>query len=495
MLLKVSGTYNVLANLGFSQLQQNELYFECDTSVAPVTIILPQISDFGGYLNTKIYVSDLSNNAFNNNITIIPSGSDTINQSGGVVIDINNGTFAFWIASTIQWIGLDSHTYTSTAYYTIEDEGTPVVQRTTMNFVGDGVSVSDVSGKTQIDIPIQPAYATIQEEGVSVTQRTTMNFVGDGVTVSDVGGKTQVEVPIQQAYTTVQEEGTSVTQRSTLNFVGDGVTVSDVGGKTEVNMQSYYTTVQEEGVSVTQRSTTNFVGDGVTVSDVGGKTQVNVPIQPAYATIQDEGVALPQRQIIDFQGLGVQAQDIGGKTVVTVLSGLPATVYGLYSQTANSFPVTATIVEGTLVGAGVGTLSVPANGFFVGASFRADLGGVMSAKNNDTIRIRVKTLGGVILLDSLPQTLPSTTNNVWNLNINFTIRQVGGVGVASIVSLGEFHNTKTSNGTQEGFAFNTVNASTFDTTIPNTLVVTAQWSSNSSLNSIYSDIFVLNKIY
>ena len=370
MLLRVSGTYNVLANLGFSQLQQNELYFECDTSIAPVTIIFPQISDFGGYLNTKIYVSDLSNNAFNNNITIIPSGGDTINQGGGVVIDINNGTFAFWIASTSQWIGLDSHTYTSTAYYTIEDEGTPEVQRTTMNFVGDGVSVSDVGGKTQIDIPIQPAYATIQ----------------------------------------------------------------------------------------------------------------------------DEGVALPQRQIIDFQGLGVQAQDVGGKTVVTVLSGLPATAYGLYAQTVNSTPVTATITEGTLIGAGVGTLSVPANGFFVGGSFNAKLNGHISCVGTATIQIKIKA-NSVVLGDTGIITLNTTTNKHWQLDLNFTIRSIGGVGVGSIVSSGFFGYIKNSGTNFEGANFITINNTTFDTTISNTLLVTAQWNTNNAGNSIYSDIFVLNKIY
>ena len=44
-------------------------------------------------------------------------------------------------------------------------------------------------------------------------------------------------------------------------------------------------------------------------------------------------------------------------------------------------------------------------------------------------------------------------------------------------------------------SFNTVNNTTFDTTIPNTLDVTAQWGAASNSNSIYSDIFVLNKIY
>jgi hypothetical protein len=67
----------------------------------------------------------------------------------------------------------------------------------------------------------------------------------------------------------------------------------------------------------------------------------------------------------------------------STLSPLP-TVYGLYSQTGNSVVISATTVESTLIGLGVGTLSVPENGFKIGDSFRADFGGLLSAKNNDT---------------------------------------------------------------------------------------------------------------
>ena len=215
----------------------------------------------------------------------------------------------------------------------------------------------------------------------------------------------------------------------------------------------------------------------------------------AYSFVQNQSVALPQRTTIDFQGLGVQVTDNGTKTIVTIAGNIPTTNYGLYSQTANSIPVTATTVEGSLVGAGVGTLSIPANTFSVGESFRADFGGLISTKNNDTLRIRVKTVGGIILADSGFQDMPLITNNIWQLSINFTIRAIGAAGVASIVSLGVFHDVKTANGVQSGFAFSTVNNTTFDTTIPNTLVVTAEWSSNSALNNIYSNIFVLNKIY
>ena len=174
---------------------------------------------------------------------------------------------------------------------------------------------------------------------------------------------------------------------------------------------------------------------------------------------------------------------------------LPVSVnYGLFAQTANSTPVTNTVVETSLINGGVGTLSVPANGFSVGDSFVAIMAGILNVTNNQTIRIKVKA-GSVILLDSGAQPITNITNNVFSLNINFTIRQLGTAGVASIVSLGTFHYVKTVNGVIEGFSFNVVNNTTFDTTISNTLDITVQWGAASTGNSIYSDIFTLNKTY
>jgi hypothetical protein len=174
---------------------------------------------------------------------------------------------------------------------------------------------------------------------------------------------------------------------------------------------------------------------------------------------------------------------------------LPTSVnYGLFAQTANSTIITNTTVESSLINGGVGTLSVPANGFSVGDSFVAIMAGILNVTNNQTIRIRVKT-GSVTLLDSGAQPITNITNNVFSLNVNFTIRQLGTAGVASIVSLGTFHYVKTVNGVIEGFSFNVVNNTTFDTTISNTLDITVQWGAASTGNSIYSDIFILNKTY
>lgn len=166
----------------------------------------------------------------------------------------------------------------------------------------------------------------------------------------------------------------------------------------------------------------------------------------------------------------------------------------LFAQTGNSTIITGT-TESTLINGGVGTLTVPANGFQVGDSYRAVFGGIMNAANNETIRIRVKA-GAITLLDSGVQNLGSSVvDDVWSLNVDFTIRQIGGATVASIVSLGSFHYTKTNNASVQGFGFNVVNNTTFNTTISNVLDVTAQWGSANAGNNIYSDIFILNKTY
>ena len=174
---------------------------------------------------------------------------------------------------------------------------------------------------------------------------------------------------------------------------------------------------------------------------------------------------------------------------------LPSPNYGLFAQTANSTIITNTTVESSLINGGVGSLTVPANGFKVGDSFRAVLGGVMNADNNENITIRVDS-GPIVLLDSGLQNLGSSViNDVWSLNIDFTIRQIGLAGVASIVVLGSFHYTKTNNSSVQGFGFNEVNNTTFDTTISTTLDITAQWQNASTGNNIYSDIFILNKTF
>ena len=173
---------------------------------------------------------------------------------------------------------------------------------------------------------------------------------------------------------------------------------------------------------------------------------------------------------------------------------IPTTNYGLYSQTDNSTPITATTSELSLVGTGIGTLSVPENGFKVGDSFVAKLYGHITCIGTATIDIKIKS-GSVILANTGIIALDVSTDKHWCIEVNFTIRALGVASVGSIVSGGLFSYIKNSGLNFEGRNFSIVNNTTFDTTIANTLDVTAQWNTNNAGNNIYSEFFVLNKIY
>jgi hypothetical protein len=172
---------------------------------------------------------------------------------------------------------------------------------------------------------------------------------------------------------------------------------------------------------------------------------------------------------------------------------------GLFAQTATGTDITNTTTETSLITGGTGYLFVPANGFQIGDSFTARLGGHIKALNNETLRLRIKTNGNVILADSGVYTFKGDTGQdatkFWDLDISFTIRSLGGTGSAAISAGGTFNYNQDANYVLEGISFNTLNSTDFDTTILNTLEITAEWGSANAANSIFSEYFVLTKIY
>jgi hypothetical protein len=174
-------------------------------------------------------------------------------------------------------------------------------------------------------------------------------------------------------------------------------------------------------------------------------------------------------------------------------AGTGSSVGGLFSQTGDS-PNNNTILETTLIDGGVGNLTVPANGFSVGDSFSVVMGGKVTCSNNSPITIRVKS-GSAILATTGLISLPQITNRNWELELSFTIRQIGAAGVASIVTHGDFLYLRDSSSGFEGITFSTVENTVFDTTISNTLDITAQWSTLNAANVFYSEIFTLSKTY
>lgn len=189
-----------------------------------------------------------------------------------------------------------------------------------------------------------------------------------------------------------------------------------------------------------------------------------------------------------LSGFGYNTYSITGQQIISAGS------YGLYTQTASSTPVTNTTTETSLLDGGVGTLTVPANGFKVGNSFHAILTGYISSVNNHTLTLRIKS-GSVVLATTGSITMAATTGRHWKLEVYFTVRTLGVSGVASIATGGTFMYTKNASTNFEGTNFSTEITTGFDTTISNTLSITAQWGQSNTGDSIYSEIFTLNKTY
>ena len=367
----------------------------------------------------------------------------------------------------------------------VQDEGTTVLSNDIINFTGAGVTVSSIGGAASIFIPGPGASTGLVYQGLwdaslnSPPLTSGVGTVGNFYVVSIAG--------------TTNLDGTTDWQVGDWAiFVADG---PDFWEKVDNHDVQAYNTVKDEATVLPQRSVLKFVGTGVTAADTGGETVVTIPIQPAYTTIQEEGVTLTQQPILDFQGSGVTATNYFGKTIVTIPGNIPATSYGLFAQTADSVPVVNTALETTIVGPGVGTLAVPANGFSVGDSFTCALDGLVTCGSSATLHIRVKTLGGVLLADTAIIDMSAATAQPWLINLYFTIRTLGAPTVASISSGGLFSYIR-NGGTQfEGYVLSTINNTTFDTTVNNTLVITAQWDPGSIGNSIVTRNFTLTKIY
>jgi hypothetical protein len=205
----------------------------------------------------------------------------------------------------------------------------------------------------------------------------------------------------------------------------------------------------------------------------------------------------PKGANLDFTDLLEISEDTGSGYVTKSITGqqiIAAGSYGLYTQTASSTPVTNTLTETSLLDGGLGSLSIPADGFNVGDSFHAILTGHISSVNNHTLTIRIKS-GSVIFATTGAITMAGTTGKHWKLEVFFTVRTIGAAGVASIATGGAFMYTKNASTNFEGINFSTENTTTFDTTISNTLSITAQWGTANAGDSIYSEIFTLNKTY
>lgn len=172
----------------------------------------------------------------------------------------------------------------------------------------------------------------------------------------------------------------------------------------------------------------------------------------------------------------------------------PVGMPGLFAQTALGTPIVYLSGETSLIRTGVGTLTVPANGFSIGDSFVAKMCGSLTCANNEILHIRVKS-NGVTIIDAFQYTLSQATSKYWDLILDFTITRIGSPGDAQMFANGSFTYNKNANSNIDGINFAQVSETVFDTTVANTLTITAEWITSNVANVIRSQNFTLTKVY
>jgi len=210
---------------------------------------------------------------------------------------------------------------------------------------------------------------------------------------------------------------------------------------------------------------------------------------------------LQQSNPLDGTELFAVVQDgVTKKTTAGSINYVSSNNYGLFNQTGSSAIISGSASDvptsGSLLDGGVGTLTVPANGFKIGDAFHSRLAGKINIANSHTLDIQFKS-NGIALVDTgeVPMA-KSTEGQNWNLDVTFIIQNTGSAGTASILSSGELNVRKDASGEVVTEIFSDINNTTFDTTIINSLTVEAILDASCiASENIYSEMFTLHKIF
>jgi hypothetical protein len=147
-----------------------------------------------------------------------------------------------------------------------------------------------------------------------------------------------------------------------------------------------------------------------------------------------------------------------------------------FAQTA-SVTVASTASETTLVGAGAGSATIPANAWYVGKTIRVRVSGYLSDTGTPTLTVKIK-FGSTVILTTGAITLASGVSNVgWQIEGTITCRTVGGSGTVFAQGTFQYNNSVPTN------IVNTA-AVTIDTTASQAVSATATWSASSASNTI-----------
>jgi hypothetical protein len=181
------------------------------------------------------------------------------------------------------------------------------------------------------------------------------------------------------------------------------------------------------------------------------------------------------------QGTSLLTNNSTSQSITKNTGGVVETVSGCLFTSTASVTVANTAVETNLIGAGVGTVAIPANFFVAGKTIRVTVRGVYLATGGNTLELKVKLNATINATTAANVPAAVVVARGWELVCDLTCRTAGAGG--TIMSAGMFRPSTTA---VAGVQWDMENAAAaaLDTTIVQTLTVTATWGGAAAGDSI-----------
>lgn len=167
--------------------------------------------------------------------------------------------------------------------------------------------------------------------------------------------------------------------------------------------------------------------------------------------------------------------DSTAKCILGVVAGITERINsGLFRMTATA-TVANTTAETTLIGAGQGVTTIPANLFAAGKTIDIDIWGVLSTTGTPNITLQIK-LGSLVLTTGAVAAGSTVTNVGFRITAKITCRTPGASGVFIGQGMAWINGT--------AFPMVATATSTLDSTATLAIAATATWSAASASNTI-----------
>lgn len=484
---------------GPSTLSQNntDLFWDNSNNRLGVLTSLPQTTfDIGGLITTNIALTSAIVNVSANLNGI--SGFEMRNTSLGTsadfrfaISDTTGASFNFSVpgvnCTTSSLFGLARKT--TNYIFTSNDNralGIGTLASTSLVLATGGSAAITIAGSTQISTFSNNIIVQGTVAGTSfLTTSTLNNFVNQSVS----------SVTNSLTAGTLQFAGSTNVAARTIFGLGANATITANNNYGSVIFGSVPIQTPATG---THNFLANVVINGLGIVTSGGATVTNTAslyVGPAstagstnYALYAAGSSAIAGNLILSNTLFLNGYTGTGNRAIYVTSTGQATATTGFVSST--SFAATAGVTVGnttattSVIPTGVGSVTIPANGFKVGKSYLLKGRGVYSASiTAPTLAVTVKLGTTTVATGTITALLGSASNSGFSFEMMITCRTVGASG--TIMADGSFAFQSTAaQGVGALYLNNSTSTVTIDTTTSQLLDVQIAWSAASASNTL-----------